>query len=196
MRDGQEEAYRNRDVSLHLVQQEGEWIGVRIYLLRGNRRRAWQFGVNANTRRVSKVSDVSHLEGAHPSLLSWAVGFAFGQRREAPPLDTGDGNRLPTRDELLRAVDLIEEAYAKHGKWWSFAPNTRGKGRYVVDNLCLLMDGLPLKVSEAIVQTLALNDVIKSEVVDSRMKRYGLVVHRERLDEMLEKLTQRGVIDV
>lgn len=196
MRRGQEEVYRNRDVSLHFLPKDGDWLGVRLYLVGGLRRRVWHFGVDVAHRRASRVADAYGLKAEYPALLSWVVDFAAGDRREAPPLDNGASVRRPTREEIRAAIDLIDKAHTTDGKPWSFAANTRNRGRYVVDNLCLLMPGLPLKVSEAIVQALAVHDVIRSETVDSRMKKQGLVVNRWKIEPMLERGLKEGTIDV
>lgn len=187
---GQREVYRNGSVSLHVIPPAAgdEWTSCRLYLIGGKRRKVWHLGVNVSNRRTARTADVQHLKGERPEMLSWVVDFVCGNRREAPPLDAGDAPaRKPTLEEINLAIDCIEWANYD-GVSWSFAPNTRARGRYVVDNLCAQMPDTPVRVVEDIVRTLALNDVIQSRMVDSRMKRYGLVVDRTKIKAMMEKI--------
>jgi len=185
VREGQSEIYRNKELSLHALLADGDWVACRLYLIAGRRRRTWHFGVNVAERRASRVECAYQLEAESPAVMRWVIAFICGEHREAPALGSTVDAALSCAD-YDKAIDLIEASSAD-GVGWSFWPNTRRKGRYVVDNLCQAMPGVSEKVAFRLVQDLAMADVLRSEVIDSRMKRLCIVVNRDKVAPARER---------
>lgn len=178
--EGQEEVFRNDDLSLHTLPKEGDWIGCRLYLVGGRRRKVWHFGVNDRERRVSRVTDTAQMEAEFPGLLSWARDFVLGSRYAPPSIRAREAARRPTREEYDRAVGLIE-ASAADGVGWSYAANTRRRGRYYIDNLRRAMPATPAAVIDEIAHQLLLLDVVRSIEIDKNKHRFCLMVFRDAL---------------
>lgn len=184
---GQREIFRNGDIALHVTKRVGDWVGVRIYLIGGRRRKTWHFGVNVAERRESRVSDSFHLKAEQPAMVAWVVDYVCGDRRPAPPLGRGESSRSVTREEAMQVIDMIEAAAAS-GAPWSLAANTRKRGRYANDNICEALPHLHARAVSELTQMLATRDVIRSVMVDSHAKKYGLVVDRSKVAAALEKM--------
>lgn len=183
----QKEVYQDDNVSLHIVPPvKGEdWTGVRLYLVNGRRRKVWHFGVCAKAGRAARVSDYYHLRVENPAMAAWAVDFVCGDSRRAPPWD--DGVLVePSVDEILDVIRYIELSSAD-GVGWSFAVNTRKRGRYVVDNLKGLMPECPHERLKEIVIMLAIADVVYPKEVNSHTKRACLHVNRGLIADFLRR---------
>lgn len=187
IKSGQEEIYRNAEVSLHVIPSDPKnvWVTCRIYLLRHEacRKRRWEFGVNVRERRASSSPDAHELRCVDPGIVDWAVKFTCGDKCEAPPLAVLS-DAPPSEGEYLEVIRLIM-ASGDDGVGWSTSANTRQKGRYVIDNLKRLMPSTPEGRLREMVLSLLLNDVVRSEICDARMKRRCLRVDASKIGEFM-----------
>lgn len=186
---GQEEVYRDENLSLHVTPAKDDWTGCRIYLL-GRRRRAFHFSVNVGQRRACRSSEVFRIEQEFPGVVGWAVDYVCGDQGVAP--DIGRQKSFDLSDQQLsRIFRLVDEAF-KSGNGWNMHANTRKDGRYVFENLRAAMPGIPEEMFRAALSKMMSFDAIEKYLVDSRKKKYAL---KANVEGFINLLRHEGWLD-